>query len=398
MNPETNNIPGDPHGGGADCVALIVAAGRGERAGGESPKQYQELDGSAMIRRSTRVFLDHARVGAVRAVIHGEDRELYEAACQGLAVLDPVIGGATRQDSVRLGLESLAGLAPGQVLIHDAARPLLAPAIIDRVIDALANFAGAIPALEVSDTLKRGEHGRVTATVERAGLWRAQTPQGFRFAEILRAHADFAGERLTDDAAVAEAAGLAVAMIAGDEDNLKVTTPEDMARAKRLIGAAGGEPRVGTGFDVHRFTEGDQVILCAVPIPHDRGLAGHSDADVALHALTDAILGAIGDGDIGLHFPPGEEQWLDAPSETFLRFAGERVAGAGGQIVNLDLTLICESPRIAPYRDQMRDAIGRILGLDRGRISVKGTTTEGLGFTGRGEGIAAQAVASIRLT
>ncbi len=401
MGSETNNAPGgapaDPAPGHLDCAALIVSAGRGERVGGEIPKQYQELGGYPIIQRAMRVFLDHGRIGAVRAVIHDDDLALYEAATEGLQALSPVSGGETRQDSVRLGLESLADLAPRYVLIHDAARPLLPPSMIDGVIDALANWSGAIPALALSDTLKRGEQGRVTGTIERAGLWRAQTPQGFHFADILRAHGDFAHLRLTDDAAVAEAAGLAVALIEGDDDNLKVTTPEDMARARRLIGAAAGEVRVGTGFDVHRFCAGNQVILGGVPIPHDRSLAGHSDADVALHALTDALLGALGRGDIGVHFPPGDEQWRDAPSEKFLRFAGDLVAEAGGNIVNLDLTLICERPRIAPYRDDMRRTIARILGLEVSRVSVKGTTTEGLGFTGRGEGIAAQAVASIRL-
>ncbi len=393
MNPETNK---DIQ---ADCAALIVSAGRGARFGTELPKQYQELGGATVIRRAIQPFLDHPRMGAVRTVIHGDDLEIYRTATEGLELLEPVPGGPTRQDSVRLGLESLAGLGPRRVLIHDAARPLVSPQIIDGVIKALDNWPGAIPALALSDSLKRGMDGRISEAVEREGLWRAQTPQGFHFPEILRAHQDFAYLRLTDDAALAEAAGLPVALIDGDEDNLKVTTPDDLDRAARLAGLAGGagEMRVGSGFDVHRFGPGDHVILGGISIPHDQSLMGHSDADVALHALTDALLGALGQGNIGSHFPPDDEEWRGASSEIFLRHAGGLVQNAGARIVNLDLTLICEQPKIAPHRTAMRQTIGRMLELDVARISVKGTTTERLGFTGRGEGIAAQAVVSIQM-
>ncbi|MCP5373527.1 MAG: bifunctional 2-C-methyl-D-erythritol 4-phosphate cytidylyltransferase/2-C-methyl-D-erythritol 2,4-cyclodiphosphate synthase [Hyphomicrobiales bacterium] len=380
----------------AGCVALIVAAGRGTRFGGEVPKQYRRLAGEPILRRSLRAFADHPAVDAVRAVIHPDDLALYEAAAEGLATLAPVPGGASRQESVRLGLESLVDDAPDLVLIHDGARPFVDAATIGRVIGALAQADGAIPALPVVDTLKRGDGGRITDTVDRAGLWRAQTPQGFRFAAILEAHRRQADRELTDDAAVAERAGLAVALVDGDERNLKVTSQEDLERAEATMTAT--ETRVGTGFDVHAFDPAkDEVVLCGVAIPHRAGLAGHSDADVGLHALTDAILGAIAAGDIGDHFPPSDPQWRGAASEVFLAKAADLVAARGGAVLAVDLTLICEAPKVAPHRAAMRDNVARILGIDPGRVSVKGTTTEKLGFTGRGEGIAAQAAATVRL-
>lgn len=375
------------------CVALVVAAGRGHRAGGGLPKQYRSLLGRTMLRRALDSFLAHPRVDAIRPVIHPDDRQLFDAATQGLDLLDPVPGGASRQDSVRLGLESLAERAPEQVLIHDAARPFVDGAIITRVLEALADHPGAIPALAVNDTLKRGDGGLVGATVDRAGLWRAQTPQGFRYADILDAHRQATGAELTDDAAVAEKAGLAVALVDGGESNVKITTEEDLKRAQgRLAGAA---VRTGFGFDVHRFGAGDHVMLCGVSIPFSAGLEGHSDADVALHALTDALLGAVGAGDIGVHFPPAEARWKGAPSDLFLRRAGDIVAEKGGAIANLDLIIICEAPRIGPHRAAMTARLAEILGLDPDQVNIKGTTTEGLGFTGRNEGIAAQAVATV---
>ena len=376
------------------CVALVVAAGRGRRFGGEMPKQYLPLCGRPVIRRAVECFLAHARVDAVLAVIHPDDRALFDAATRGLDILEPVAGGDSRQDSVRLGLESLAGSAPEHVLIHDAARPFAGAALISRVLDALRTGPGAIPALPVGDTLKRGRDGLVAGTVDRDGLWRAQTPQGFRYADISRAHGECAGAALTDDAAVAEAAGIDVLIVPGAEDNLKVTTPDDLAQASRLIGA---ESRTGFGFDAHRFCPGGHVMLCGVSIPHSAGLAGHSDADAGLHALTDALLGAIGAGDIGEHFPPSDEEWKGAASDIFLRRAADLITERGGAIANVDVTIICEAPRVAPHRDAMRARIAGILGLDEGRVSVKGTTTEGLGFTGRAEGIAAQAVATVRV-
>lgn len=376
------------------CVALVVAAGRGRRFGGERPKQYLALGGRPIIRRAVECFLNHPRVDDVLAVIHPDDRALFARATEGLDLLAPVTGGDSRQDSVRLGLESLAGRPPERVLIHDAARPFAEAAMISRVLDALETAPGAIPALPVGDTLKRGQDGLVTGTVERQGLWRAQTPQGFRYADIARAHGGLAGTALTDDAAVAEKAGLPVRLVPGSEDNLKITTDDDLARARRLIG---GETRTGFGFDAHRFGPGDHVMLCGVSIPHSAGLAGHSDADVGLHALTDALLGAIGAGDLGLHFPSTGAEWKDAQSDIFLRKAADLIAGRGGAVANIDVTIVCEAPKVGPHRDAMRRRIADILGLDAGRVSVKATTTDGLGFTGRGEGIAAQAVATVHL-
>lgn len=380
----------------AKTVALIVAAGRGHRAGEGLPKQYRKLAGQSVLRRSCLAFLTHPRIDAVRVIIHPDDRMLYEDAMNGLDLPPPVHGGAERQDSCRNGLEALTADPPDHVLIHDAARPFVDRASIDRVLDALQDSPAAISAQPVTDTLKKaGSEGRVAQTIDRAGLWRAQTPQGFRYADILEAHRKMAGESLTDDAAVAEAAGLAVTLVPGNEDNVKLTTEDDFARAERMLG--NGDIRVGSGFDVHRFDEGDSVTLCGVNIKHDRSLAGHSDADVGLHALTDALLGAIGAGDIGSHFPPGDPQWRGADSAQFLRHAAELVTSRGGRIGHLDVTLICEAPKIGPHREAMRARIAAIAGVDIDRVSVKATTTEGLGFTGRGEGIAAQATATVIL-
>ena len=379
-----------------ETVALVVAAGRGERIGGDVPKQYLALAGRPLLVHSVAAFAGHRAVEAVRVVIHPDDRARYHAAVAGLDLLEPVDGGATRQESVLLGLESLESLAPGRVLIHDAARPAVDGGVIDRVLAALDSAPAAIPALAVSDTLKRGENGLVAATVDRAGLWRAQTPQGFRYADILAAHRAAAGGALTDDAAVAEAAGLAVSLVAGSEDNVKVTTADDLARAGRIVGA-GLESRVGMGFDVHRFEPGDHVMLCGVRIGHDRGLAGHSDADAGLHALVDAVLGALGAGDIGAHFPPGDPQWADADSGVFAARTARMVADAGGVIAHLDVTIACEQPRVGPHRTAMAARVAELFGVDAGRVSVKATTTERLGFLGRGEGVAALAVATLRL-
>ncbi|MBK8175593.1 MAG: bifunctional 2-C-methyl-D-erythritol 4-phosphate cytidylyltransferase/2-C-methyl-D-erythritol 2,4-cyclodiphosphate synthase [Rhodospirillales bacterium] len=384
-------------------VALIVAAGRGSRLGPGMPKQYRRLAGVPILRRAAMPFLDHPRIDAVRVVIHADDAHAYADAVADLALLPPVTGGATRQDSVRLGLESFAAVSPARVLIHDAARAFVDAATIGRVIDALDDFDGAIPALPVIDTLKRAGDGdgdggavRIGGTVERAGLWRAQTPQGFRFPALLAAHRRCAGLALTDDAAVGEHAGLRIVMVPGHEDNLKVTTEEDLQRGARLIEST-FETRTASGFDVHRFGDGDAVMLCGVTVPHSHGLLGHSDADVGLHALTDALLGTIAAGDIGSHFPPSEPRWRGAPSEVFLRLAAELIAAASGAIVNVDVTLICERPKVGPHREAMRARIAEILAIPTTRVSVKATTTEELGFTGRREGIAAQASASVRL-
>lgn len=381
------------------CAALLLAGGSGSRFGGDTPKQYLELGGRAVIRHAAEAFLAHPAVDAVRVVRREADRALYDAALDGAALMPPVAGGASRQDSARIGLESLAGMAPDNVLIHDAARPFPDGGLIDRVIGALAEFPAAVPVLPVVDTLKRADAAgrRVAGTVERSGLWRAQTPQGFRYGAILDAHRRAAGRALTDDAMVAEEAGLAVAMVAGAEDNLKITTGDDLARAQRMRNDPSLAARVGFGFDVHAFGPGDHVMLCGVRIPHDHGLEGHSDADAGLHALTDALLGAIGEGDIGSHFPPTDPRWRDAASDIFLAHAAGLLRAAGGAIGNVDVTLICERPRIAPHREAMRARIAAILEIPPARVSVKATTTEGLGFTGRREGIAAQAVAAISL-
>ena len=378
-------------------VALIVAAGRGQRFGGSLPKQYASLAGVPLLRHTLRAFAEHPGIARVRAVIHPDDRDLYDAAAAGLDLEEPVSGGASRQESVLRGLESLAGEAPERVLIHDGARPFVSEAIIDRVVAALDGNAGAIAALPVVDTLKQGQEGVIQGTQDRAGLWGAQTPQGFRYNEILAAHRTAAGEELTDDAAVAERAGLAVALVDGSRENIKVTSQDDLKTAERWLRAGHTETRVGQGFDVHAFGPGDHVTLCGIRIDHDAGLVGHSDADVGLHALTDALLGALGAGDIGSHFPPSDPQWKGADSGKFIQHARDLVAARGGRVLHLDVTLICERPKVGPHRDAMVARIAELLELAPDRISVKATTTEKLGFTGRGEGIAAQAVATIAL-
>ena len=377
--------------------AVIVAAGRGTRFGGALPKQYLALGGSLVLRHAVAAFAAHPRITGVQVVIRDEDRARYEEAVAGLGVLPPVPGGAERQDSVRLGLEALVPHDPALVLIHDGARPFPDAALIDRVIDALDRAPAAIPALPLGDTLKRVVDGRIRDTVERAQLWRAQTPQGFHFRAILAAHRAASGSVLTDDSAVAEAAGMAPLVVPGSEDNLKVTTAQDLAAAERLLASSTGDIRVGQGFDVHGFGPGDRIVICGVEIPHGAGLVGHSDADVGLHALTDALLGAIGAGDIGMHFPPSDPQWRGAASDQFLRHAAALVRGMGGSIAGVDVTVICERPKIAPHRARMVERVAAILAIAPARVSVKATTTERLGFTGRGEGIAAQAVATVRL-
>jgi 2-C-methyl-D-erythritol 4-phosphate cytidylyltransferase/2-C-methyl-D-erythritol 2,4-cyclodiphosphate synthase len=381
-------------------IALIVGAGRGHRFGGDIPKQYCALDGEPVLRHTLRAFADYPGVDRIQCVIHPDDIDLFRAAAAGLDVLEPVWGGATRQESVRLGLESIAGLSPELVLVHDAARPFVSAAVISRVLEALRDHPGAIPALAVTDTLKRAVEGgkegspAVGATVARDGLWRAQTPQGFRFADLLAAHRAAQGEALTDDAAVAERHGFAVAIVEGSEENVKITTTGDLDKAQTRAFRF----QTGMGFDVHAFGEGDHVFLCGHRIAHDQGLIGHSDADVGLHAVTDAVLGAIAAGDIGDHFPPSDPRWKGAPSDMFLAHAAKLVSEAGGEIVNVDVTLICERPKIGPHRAAMRHRLAEILGIDQERVSIKATTTERLGFTGRGEGIAAQAITCVRLT
>jgi 2-C-methyl-D-erythritol 4-phosphate cytidylyltransferase/2-C-methyl-D-erythritol 2,4-cyclodiphosphate synthase len=378
---------------------LIVAAGRGARFGGPLPKQYCRLGSVTVLRRTVGVFLRHVRVASLRVAIHPDDRSLYDAAMAGLAVPEPIAGGAQRQDSVRHLLQGLDADPDDLVLIHDGARPFVSPAIIDRVIAGLARADGVIAALPVRDTIKRAERNGplVADTVDRSLLWRAQTPQGFRYGIARAAHEAAAGLDLPDDAAVVERAGHPVELVMGDEDNFKITTAEDLARAERQLQAGLGDVRTGSGFDVHRLVPGDGCWINGIRIPHDRTLLGHSDADVGLHALTDAILGAIGAGDIGQHFPPSDERWRGAASDRFLAHAAALVAAKGGVIAHCDVTVICERPKIGPHRAAMVERIAEILDIAADRVSVKATTTEQLGFTGRNEGIAAQAVATVRL-
>lgn len=385
-------------------TALIVAAGRGSRAGGEKPKQYQLLGGKSLLRRSIEIFLGHAAIARVAVVIHPDDSAAYAEVIQGLEneqrLAPPCLGGAARQDSVRLGLEALAAEKPVTVLIHDAARPFLRHSQIDALLEILKQAPGAILAIPVVDTLKRDSgHGNAVTGLPRDGLWRAQTPQAFRYSDILTAHRQAAGLALTDDAAVAEQAGLTVRLVQGSEENFKVTEPQDFARAERQLLISRGDIRTGTGFDVHAFSDepNRKLTIGGLVIPHDKGLAGHSDADVALHALTDAILGALGAGDIGQHFPPSDARWKNADSAAFLKHAVDLVLQRDGMIGHCDITIICEAPKIGPHREAMRARISEITGVSLDRISVKATTTEKLGFTGRREGIAAQAVATIRL-
>ncbi|HEV2866893.1 MAG TPA: bifunctional 2-C-methyl-D-erythritol 4-phosphate cytidylyltransferase/2-C-methyl-D-erythritol 2,4-cyclodiphosphate synthase [Allosphingosinicella sp.] len=376
-----------------ETAALVVAAGSGSRAGGGTPKQYRRLGGRPLIAHTLEA-LHHPRIDRILVVI-GEDHEpAFDEAAQGMRVEEPVLGGATRRDSVRNGLEALArGGEVGTVLIHDAARPFLPGAVIDRLLDALDASDGSVPVLPVVDTLARSD-GRLGDVVARDALVRVQTPQAFRLAEIARAHAAWTGAEATDDAQVARAAGLSVATVAGDPMLEKLTYEEDFSRAEAWFDAQ-LSPRTGFGFDVHAFGPGDGLWLGGLRIPCDRGLVGHSDADVLLHALTDALLGAVAAGDLGEHFPPSDPQWRGAPSSLFLERARELIERAGGRISHVDATLICEAPRLGPHREAIRERVAALLRLPVGRVSIKATTTERLGFTGRGEGIAAQAVATV---
>ena len=415
---------------GGRTAALLVAAGSGSRAGGDLPKQFRRIGGRPLLAH-TVAALRHDRIDEIQVVIGAGQEEAYREAVGPFPLPSPVYGGATRQQSVRNGLDALArGGAVARVLIHDAARPFLPAAVVDRLLDALGDHHGAVPILPVADTLARldpppctqgGVRGGLVSTdtdssgypptpgpslragrgelggaVPRDDVVRVQTPQAFRFPDIVRAHASWTGGDATDDAQVARAAGLSVATVAGDPMLEKLTYDDDFVRAKRWLDAR-LSARTGFGFDVHAFGPGDGLWLGGVRLPHDRGLVGHSDADVLLHALTDALLGALAAGDIGDHFPPGDPQWRDAPSSLFLEHARKLVEQAGGRIVHADMTIICEAPRIGPSRLAMRERIAALLRLPVQRVSIKATTTERLGFAGRGEGIAVQAVATVRL-
>lgn len=378
-------------------AAVVVAAGRGTRAGSEIPKQYRELGGVPVIRTALTAFASHPGIDLVQPVIHLADLAQYRAAIGDLQVLEPVAGGATRQASVLAGLRALDRYGPNKVLVHDAARPFASSGLIAR---ALRASGAAVPALPLPDTIKVVAEGCVVETLDRNRLRSIQTPQVFDFVALLEAHKKAAAvdrHDFTDDAALAEWAGMSVTTFEGDPGNVKLTTPEDFARAATAPQAMLGDVRTGSGYDVHAFADGDHVMLGGVRVPHHRGLTGHSDADVALHALVDAILGALAEGDIGAHFPPSDPQWRGASSDRFLAFAVERTRARGGQIAHLDVTIVCEAPRVGPHRDAMRQRIAAISGLSLDRVAVKATTSEKLGFTGRGEGIAAFATATIRL-
>jgi 2-C-methyl-D-erythritol 4-phosphate cytidylyltransferase / 2-C-methyl-D-erythritol 2,4-cyclodiphosphate synthase len=385
----------------AQVAAVVVAAGRGVRAGRELPKQFRQIGGDTMLRRALLAFVEAANVDIVQPVIRPEDLDVVRALTGDMNVLPPVYGGATRQASVRAGLEALKPQSPDIVLVHDAARPFASAELITRAIGAARKTGAAVPVLPVTDTIKRVDNaGNVEATVDRGPLRLVQTPQAFAFPALLEAHRRAAAQNrgdFTDDAALAEWAGMKVAVFAGEPGNIKLTTADDFARAEALQSAVLGDVRTGSGLDVHAFGSGDHVTLGGIRIPHGRALTGHSDADVALHALTDAILGALADGDIGAHFPPSDPQWRGASSDRFLVFAVERVRARGGRIAHLDLTIVCEAPRIGQHRDAMRANIARLAGIDIERVAVKATTSEKLGFTGRGEGIAAYATATVRL-
>ncbi len=378
------------------CIALIVAAGHGTRAGEGPPKQYRPVGGVPVLRRTIEAFATHPTVREVQVVITPDHRPFYDEVTSGLALPSPIAGGDTRQESVLRGLEGIAAKAPDLVLIHDAARPFVSADAITATIAALKTHDGALPTIAAADTLKRLSDARVEATIPRDNIALAQTPQGFRFTKILAAHRAARDTTFTDDAAIAEHAGLTVAAVPGSRLNFKLTTPEDFSMAEALLAHA-GTVRTGQGFDVHRFGPGNHVWLCGIQVEHTHGLVGHSDADVGLHALTDALLGAVALGDIGQHFPPSDERWRGAASHIFLTHAAHLIAERGGRIEHVDVTLICERPKVAPHRDAMVGRIAELLKLERTRVSVKATTTEGLGFTGRSEGIAAQAIATVRL-
>ena len=383
-----------------NIAVVVVAAGRGSRSGQSLPKQYTRLAGKTVLERTIAAFRTALGAVPVQVVIGESDERRYaEAVTRIRGLPEAVPGGATRQLSVLAGLRALEQLQPEVVLIHDAARPFISPDIVARIVDAVDADRGAVPTLPVSDTLRRSDGTKLGETVSRENLLTMQTPQGFPFALILKAHlraAERGDTDLTDDAEVFRRAGHEVLLVTGERRNFKLTHPEDFEYAERIM-TSDYETRVGQGFDVHAFGDGDAVCLCGITIPYSRSLEGHSDADVGLHALTDALLGALADGDIGAHFPPTDPNWKGASSDIFLREALDRLTARGGTLVSLDLTLICEAPKIGPHRDAMRERISEICNVDPARVSVKATTSERLGFTGRGEGIAAMAVATINL-
>ncbi len=382
-----------------DCTALVLAAGTGSRISNSVPKQYITLKGKSVLRWTVEIFLSHPAITAVQVVISKEHKKLYNIAMDGLDIGSPIYGGATRQQSALEGLNYLRAKQPKYVLIHDAARPFVDHKLIDRVLNKLASSKAAIPGIRLTDTLKHvdSENESVVLTMDRKDFWCIQTPQGFHYQAILDAYADFAHEAASDDAVVAERAGLEIAVVEGNEQNFKITTDNDLELANKLFSDTYAEVRIGWGFDVHPFSEGDHLFLCGVKIDNDKTLKGHSDADVAMHAVTDALLGGLGLGDIGMRFPSNDEQWKDAESKVFLEDIKKLLSQRGAKVGNIDITIICETPKVDPHREQMTITLAEILGIDSARINIKATTTEKLGFLGRGEGIAAQASATIYL-
>ena len=382
-----------------NVAAVVVAAGRGERAGSGVPKQYREIGGIPVIRLAVENLVRVSAIRNIQPVVHRDDNGNFAAALGGIRTLPPVFGGATRQASVLAGLEALAPRMPDVVLVHDAARPFASPALIERAI-AAGEKGAAVPGLAVTDTIKIVENAFVSSTLDRNTLRTIQTPQAFHFDLLLDAHrkaATASRSDFPDDASVAEWAGMRVSVFEGEAGNIKLTTPDDFLRAEANAMMKLGDVRVGTGYDVHTFGNGDHIMLGGVKIAHTRGVIGHSDADVALHALVDAILGALADGDIGVHFPPSDPQWRGASSDRFLKFAIDRVRARGGMIAHLDVTVVCETPRVGPHREAIRKRIAEIAGVPLDRVAIKATTSEKMGFIGRGEGLSASATATVRL-
>ncbi len=385
-------------------IALLVAGGKSERMQADLPKPYIKIGAHSMLRQTVKNFMLHPDIDGVRVVIRREHHMLYKQSVDGLMIFPCVIGGESRQDSVRRGLESIEHREPELVLVHDAARPNTSHALISRVVETLKTAKAVIPAMKVTDTLKRGAGGFIEGTVDREQLYTVQTPQGFHYATLLEAHHTLQGQSLTDDAALMEKMGEKVAMVDGEASNIKITTAGDLKTMQTMLNMD-LETRVAMGYDVHQLVEHEMdtppqkqtIKLCGVRVPHTHKLLGHSDADVGLHALVDAILGTISSGDIGQHFPPSDPRWKGADSDKFLLHAYQLLMARGGELVHLDVTLVCEAPKVSPYRQQMIEHIAQMLKLAPNRISVKATTSEKLGFTGRGEGIAAQAVVTVRL-
>ncbi|MBS41076.1 MAG: bifunctional 2-C-methyl-D-erythritol 4-phosphate cytidylyltransferase/2-C-methyl-D-erythritol 2,4-cyclodiphosphate synthase [Rhodospirillales bacterium] len=381
------------------CIALILSGGSGERFGNVLPKQYLDIGTQTIIRHAAEVFYNHPKIDNIRVVIRPQDKNIYQKSFDGFDILEPVEGGKTRQESVRFGLESLVELDPDIVLIHDGARPFPSHDLLTKTIETLEYMPAVIPVLRISETLKKVDQtgSLVKETIDRDNLFRAQTPQGFKFKSILEAHRKNSKQQFTDDAAIAEKEGLEIGTVSGEVENIKITTQEDYKLLVKMHYQLNGTIHVGTGFDVHPFSEGNHLVLCGVKIPYKQSLKGHSDSDVAIHAATDAILGAIGEDDIGKHFPSEDKKWKNTPSSIFLQHALFLVNELNGRVNNLDVTIICEKPKIGPYRKQMREKLSKILALPVTSVNVKATTTEKLGFTGREEGIAAQAIATVFL-